>query len=153
MLLLPWEGSRYRSAAIGPVSSGVVSNFAILGYFKYYNFFVDSLNPVLGLTGLHLPVLEILLPAGISFYTFKSMSYTIDVYKGHMRATRSLVDYLGFVSFFPHLVAGPIMRATVLFPEPDSPTRPKVSPLGMEKETWSTTHFCWVFPSQPERRA
>jgi alginate O-acetyltransferase complex protein AlgI len=99
------------------VTASIVSNLAILAYFKYYNFFVDSLNPLLGLAGLRLPVLEILLPAGISFYTFKSMSYTIDVYRREIEPCQSLMDYATFVTFFPELIAGPIVRASIFLPQ------------------------------------
>lgn len=93
----------------------ITVNVLFIGYFKYTNFLITAANDSLG-TGFSL-LHNVIMPAGISFYTFQSMSYTIDVYKGHIRATRSLVEYLGFVSFFPHLVAGPIMRATVLLPQ------------------------------------
>jgi alginate O-acetyltransferase complex protein AlgI len=99
------------------VTFSVVSNLAILGYFKYYNFFVDNLNPVLAWCGVHLPVLEILLPAGISFYTFKSMSYTIDVFRREIEPCASLMDYATFVTFFPELIAGPIVRASIFLPQ------------------------------------
>ena len=81
----------------------------MLGFFKYFNFFVDNVHAVLAALGLHahLPVLRVILPVGISFYTFQAMSYTIDVYRGELRARRSLLDVAVFISFFPHLVAGP----------------------------------------------
>jgi alginate O-acetyltransferase complex protein AlgI len=101
----------------GWVTFSVASNLAILAYFKYYNFFVDSLNPLLAWSGLHLPVLQILLPAGISFYTFKSMSYTIDVYRREIEPCTSLMDYATFVTFFPELIAGPIVRASIFLPQ------------------------------------
>jgi D-alanyl-lipoteichoic acid acyltransferase DltB (MBOAT superfamily) len=96
-----------------------VSNLTLLGVFKYFNFFTDSfieLTSALGLT-LDAPTLRIILPVGISFYTFQSMSYTIDVYRGDLRATRRLTDFALYVSFFPQLVAGPIERATRLLPQ------------------------------------
>ncbi|MCL4819259.1 MAG: MBOAT family protein [Vicinamibacteria bacterium] len=91
----------------------VVSNLAILGWFKYYGFFASNL----ALAGVSLPALEILLPAGISFYTFKSMSYTIDVYRRDIEPARNWRDYATFVSFFPELIAGPIVRASVFLPQ------------------------------------
>lgn len=97
----------------------VVSNLAILGFFKYWNFFTQSLIDVLetlGL-GLHAPTLEIILPVGISFYTFQSMSYTIDVYRGKLSPTRSALDFAVYVAFFPQLVAGPIERGARLLPQ------------------------------------
>ncbi len=88
-------------------------NLGMLGFFKYFNFFIDNVRHVLAEVGINAasPVLEIILPAGISFYTFQALSYTLDVYRGEMRARRSIVDFALFVAFFPHLVAGPIMRA------------------------------------------
>jgi alginate O-acetyltransferase complex protein AlgI len=106
-----------RAARTRWVTLSVVSNLAILGYFKYYNFFVDNLNPVLAWSGARLPVLQILLPAGISFYTFKSMSYTIDVYRREIEPCASLMDYATFVTFFPELIAGPIVRASIFLPQ------------------------------------
>ena len=92
----------------------ICSNMAFLGVFKYFNFGIDSYNAVLGWLGLgqlglH-DVIEITLPLGISFYTFQSMSYTIDVYRGKVPATRHLVDFACYVTMFPQLVAGPIVR-------------------------------------------
>ena len=96
-----------------------ISNLTLLGFFKYFNFFTDSfvaLAAGFGIT-LDVPTLRIILPVGISFYTFQSLSYTVDVYRRNLPATRSLVDFALFVSFFPHLVAGPIVRATKLLPQ------------------------------------
>lgn len=101
----------------------IAANLSFLGFFKYFNFFVDSANQVL--SGLGLPAgmfhLHIVLPAGISFYTFQSLSYTIDVYKQRTQAVRSLEDYALFVMFFPVLVAGPIERAGHMMPKLTSP--------------------------------
>ena len=101
----------------------LISNLTMLGFFKYYNFFVDSVHRVLGTAGFDvpLPVLNVVLPVGISFYTFQSLSYTIDVYRGRLRASRSLRDFALFVSFFPQLVAGPIERAEALLPRVQAP--------------------------------
>lgn len=87
-------------------------NLLILGFFKYYNFFASSVAPVGQNLGMHwsLPVLNIVLPVGISFYTFNSMSYTIDLYRGRVRPARSLLHFSTFVAMFPHLIAGPIVR-------------------------------------------
>jgi alginate O-acetyltransferase complex protein AlgI len=103
----------------------VLSNFGMLGFFKYFNFFVDNVGAVLSAAGVSVngPLLRILLPVGISFYTFQAMSYTIDVYKGELKARRSLVDLAVFISFFPHLVAGPIQRASFLLPQVESRRR------------------------------
>ncbi len=97
----------------------IAVNLTILGFFKYFNFFIDSTAALLGAMGMepHLPVLRVILPVGISFYTFKTMGYTIDVYRGKIKATHDLVDYALFVSFFPQLVAGPIDRSTNLLPQ------------------------------------
>jgi len=87
-------------------------NLAILGFFKYYGFFADSVDRValaMGLPGL-LPTLHIVLPIGISFYTFNSMSYTIDIYRRVVRPAKSALHFAAFVSLFPHLIAGPIVR-------------------------------------------
>ena len=103
------------------------TNLAILGTFKYFGFFVSSAEAMLGSVGLapSTPVLEVVLPVGISFYTFQSMSYTIDVYRRHLCATPSLIDFALYVAYFPQLVAGPIERATRLLPQISAPrTRP-----------------------------
>jgi alginate O-acetyltransferase complex protein AlgI len=94
----------------------IILNLTILGFFKYFNFFVDSFQHVFGveLNSLHL---NIILPVGISFYTFQSLSYTFDVYRGKMQSEQSMLDYLLFVAFFPQLVAGPIERAIDLLPQ------------------------------------
>lgn len=95
----------------------IVINLLILGLFKYYNFFVDSicsLIPSLREDGL---LLHLILPVGISFYTFQALSYSIDVYKKKIEPTHDLIAFLAFVSFFPQLVAGPIERATNLLPQ------------------------------------
>jgi len=99
----------------------LVANLTLLGFFKYFNFFTESFKAMLegfGLGGAaDLPTLEIILPVGISFYTFQTLSYTIDVYRGQLKACRSLVDFSLYVSFFPQLVAGPIERATHFLPQ------------------------------------
>jgi D-alanyl-lipoteichoic acid acyltransferase DltB (MBOAT superfamily) len=94
-------------------------NLGILSFFKYFNFFVDSLAQLFDLVGFKqdLPVLSIILPVGISFYTFQTLSYTIDVYRGKMEPTTDFIDFALYVSFFPQLVAGPIERATRLLPQ------------------------------------
>jgi alginate O-acetyltransferase complex protein AlgI len=92
----------------------LITNLGLLGYFKYADFFVQQFSVLLGVEGRHL---DILLPVGISFYTFKTMSYVIDVYRRDMRASRSLWRYAMFVTYFPELVAGPIVRASVFLPQ------------------------------------
>jgi alginate O-acetyltransferase complex protein AlgI len=103
----------------------IVSNFGMLGCFKYFNFFVENVHGVLAAAGVQtsLPVLRVVLPVGISFYTFQAMSYTIDVFRGELRARRSLLDVAVFIAFFPHLVAGPIQRASYLLPQVEGPRR------------------------------
>jgi D-alanyl-lipoteichoic acid acyltransferase DltB (MBOAT superfamily) len=98
-------------------------NLGMLGFFKYFNFFIENVRVVLAGVGIHAapPTLEIILPAGISFYTFQALSYTLDVYRGEMRARRKPVDFALFVAFFPHLVAGPIMRAQNLLKQVERP--------------------------------
>ena len=90
----------------------LTANLAILGYFKYAGFFLDSLEGIGSALGLDtdLPAVNVVLPIGISFYTFNSMSYTIDVYRGVCRPARNVVHYAAFVAMFPHLIAGPIVR-------------------------------------------
>lgn len=113
------EGSPSPSRRRTWVGVSLIVNLGLLAVFKYFNFFVDSMEALLLAVGMqpHLPTLRILLPVGISFYTFQSLSYTIDVYRGQIRATRDPIAFLAFVSFFPQLVAGPIERATNLLPQ------------------------------------
>ena len=103
----------------------IVSNFGMLGFFKYFNFFADNMHTVLAAAGVHVsvPLLRVILPVGISFYTFQAMSYTVDVFRGELRARRSLLDVAVFISFFPHLVAGPIQRASYLLPQVEAERR------------------------------
>jgi len=101
------------------VGLSMALNLGMLGFFKYYNFFAENLQMLLSHLGLAVPLerLQVILPIGISFYTFQSMSYVIDVYRRDIKPTRNLVQFAAFVSFFPHLVAGPIMRPTTLLPQ------------------------------------
>jgi D-alanyl-lipoteichoic acid acyltransferase DltB (MBOAT superfamily) len=101
------------------LSFSMMINLGVLGVFKYFNFFADSLGHVLAFFGMKasFPVLHVILPVGISFYTFLSMSYTIDVYRGELKAARNPLDFMLYVAFFPHLVAGPIVRASYLLPQ------------------------------------
>lgn len=112
-----WIGLRIASAGQRTAKArrwmvfGVVADLGVLGYFKYANFGVDSLNALLGAAGS--PPLElaaVLLPIGISFYTFESISYIVDVYRGDCKPTRGFVDFAAFVALFPHLIAGPVFR-------------------------------------------
>jgi alginate O-acetyltransferase complex protein AlgI len=106
-------GPRTRAQKIGLVLS-ICSNLAFLGYFKYFNFGVDSYNGIVAWLGIPQAewqnVARVTLPLGISFYTFHSLSYTIDVYLGNATATRNLADFAMYVMLFPQLVAGPIVR-------------------------------------------
>jgi alginate O-acetyltransferase complex protein AlgI len=112
-LVIDAEPGKTRRARIALVVS-LTGNLALLGFFKYFNFGVDSFDALvswIGLPALRLDTaLKITLPLGISFYTFQSMSYTIDIYRRDARALRSFVDFACFVSMFPQLVAGPIIR-------------------------------------------
>ena len=98
----------------------VLFNLSVLGFFKYYNFFVDSWIDLLSSIGYDIKnvwTLNIILPVGISFYTFQTMSYTIDIYKKQLKPTKDFISFASFVSFFPQLIAGPIERATNLLPQ------------------------------------
>jgi alginate O-acetyltransferase complex protein AlgI len=101
------------------VTLSILGNLTILGFFKYYGFFVKSLASLLNDLGVHvhLQTLELVLPVGISFYTFQTMSYAIDVYRREIVPTRNLLQFLAYVSFFPQLVAGPIERSKHLLPQ------------------------------------
>lgn len=107
------------------VALSMVLNLGMLGYFKYFNFFAESLQALMLRMGVEVPIghLNVILPIGISFYTFQSMSYVIDVYRKDLKPTRNLIEFATFVSFFPHLVAGPIMRPTTLLPQVSNPRR------------------------------
>lgn len=101
------------------VTISILVNIGFLGFFKYYNFFADSFIRAFASLGWHISAvpLQVILPVGISFYTFQSLSYTIDVYKRRMEPTRDLLSFAAFISFFPQLVAGPIERAYHLLPQ------------------------------------
>lgn len=104
------------------VAVSVWTNLLLLGFFKYYNFFIDSFIDASNLLGFYpnISSLNIILPVGISFYTFQTLSYTIDVYRGKMKACDDFVVFATYVSFFPQLVAGPIERARKLIPQFES---------------------------------
>ena len=106
------ERTRHRRTV---VAANIVLNLGILGVFKYYNFFLDNVQQ-LGLA-LDAPTLAVILPVGISFYTFQSLSYSIDVYRRKLAPTRDVVAFFAYIAFFPQLVAGPIERATNLLPQ------------------------------------
>lgn len=102
----------------------LVTNLGLLGFFKYFDFFISSAAELLQAVGMqaNLPTLNIILPVGISFYTFQTLSYTIDLYFGRIRAERNLLNFALFVAFFPQLVAGPIERASRLLPQMSRPS-------------------------------
>ena len=98
----------------------ILFNICLLGFFKYYNFFIDSLVSLIGIYGYEsskMISINVILPVGISFYTFQTMSYSLDIYFGKLKPTRDLISFALFVGFFPQLVAGPIERASNLLPQ------------------------------------
>lgn len=99
--------------------TSVFVNLGFLGFFKYFNFFVDNFVEAFSFFGYQIPntSLDIILPVGISFYTFQTLSYTIDIYRKELKPTKDFIAFTAFVSFFPQLVAGPIERATNLLPQ------------------------------------
>ena len=101
------------------LSASIIINLGFLGFFKYYNFFLDNFINAFSFFGFSINSnsLNIILPVGISFYTFQTLSYTIDVYKRNLKPTHDFIAFSAFVSFFPQLVAGPIERATNLLPQ------------------------------------
>ncbi len=107
------------------VSLSIVSNLGLLVYFKYANFFLSSLQEALHAIGASasFPLLSVILPIGISFYTFEAINYMVDVYRGEVRAERDLAHFLLFILFFPHLMAGPIVRARDFLPQIRRPKR------------------------------
>ena len=100
-------------------AANIVLNLGILGVFKYCNFFIENLDALFATMDYHLDwvTVNVILPVGISFYTFQALSYTIDVYQKKLRATHDIVEFFAYISFFPQLVAGPIERATNLLPQ------------------------------------
>jgi D-alanyl-lipoteichoic acid acyltransferase DltB (MBOAT superfamily) len=162
---IDWSISWRIHATIGVkrkawLAASIVANLGLLGFFKYAYFFTDALNPILGThwsphvalgqwsnahLGTTFRVDQILLPVGISFYTFQTLSYSIDVYRKQIEPCRSLLDFGFFVSFFPQLVAGPIVRAKDFIPQlhrPYSLTRPEFGMAlfwilnGLLKKVW-----------------
>lgn len=100
-------------------AANIIVNLLVLGVFKYYNFFSENISALFSLAGYDLDwaTLNVVLPVGISFYTFQALSYSIDVYRGNIRATDDPMEFFAYISFFPQLVAGPIERATNLLPQ------------------------------------
>jgi D-alanyl-lipoteichoic acid acyltransferase DltB (MBOAT superfamily) len=118
VLIEHFEGQMRRQRLVCAVN--LIVNFLILGVFKYYNFFADSLAKLVWSLfhyQLDWVTLNVILPVGISFYTFQALSYTIDVYRKDVPVTKNIVEFCAFISFFPQLVAGPIERAKNLLPQ------------------------------------
>ncbi len=105
-------GDRFRKKLL--LAASLTANLGVLGYFKYTNFLFGTIT---GLTGGEYQPMDIFLPVGISFFTFQSLSYTIDVYRGYLKPVKSILDYAFYLSFFPQLVAGPIVRAADFLPQ------------------------------------
>src|ERR1700730_13905573 len=118
-----------RSSRRAWLVASVCMNLSMLGFFKYGNFLLENFQWLMARIGIvyHPPHLDILLPVGISFYTFHSLSYTLDIYRGVLQPTRSLRDFILAVSFFPQLVAGPIVRAGDFLPQLQHPPRLKTN--------------------------
>jgi D-alanyl-lipoteichoic acid acyltransferase DltB (MBOAT superfamily) len=117
-ILMEGRTSEYKKIV---VASSLILNLAVLFFFKYYNFFAGTMNSLFVSSGRGansaLPALNVLLPVGISFYTFQALGYSIDVYRGTVTAERNFLTYGLFVTFFPQLVAGPIERSGNLLPQ------------------------------------
>jgi len=113
------ESTRDPRRRRGWLVASLLVNLGVLGVFKYTGFFLDSLRPLLVSAGVDVPHLHIVLPVGISFFTVQTMSYSIDVYRGILPANRNFRDFALFVSFFPQLVAGPIVRGKEFLPQLD----------------------------------
>lgn len=128
--LVDWTISRLlvrtvrKGARVALATVSIVLSVGVLGYFKYANFFLWNWNQMV--EGNFQP-LDIILPVGISFYTFQSISYIVDVYKGRVQPTRTWLEYVFFLSFFPALVAGPIVRADYFLPQVEKPRRARTS--------------------------
>jgi alginate O-acetyltransferase complex protein AlgI len=114
--MIAHAGERRRKVVLA-VSIGL--NLAVLGFFKYYDFFLSNVVAALADLGVFasLPVMRIILPVGISFYTFHAISYVVDVYRGKLEPERSFVNIALYISFFPQLIAGPIVRASFIMPQ------------------------------------
>ncbi|WP_375579303.1 MBOAT family O-acyltransferase [Marivirga tractuosa] len=114
---LKYENDHIKRKAL--LWTSILINLGVLGFFKYYNFFLDNFITAFSFFGMEIKSssLNIILPVGISFYTFQTLSYTIDVYNRKLEATKDFIAFSAFVSFFPQLVAGPIERATHLLPQ------------------------------------
>lgn len=113
------EASNSRFGKKRWLALSMIFNLGLLGFFKYYNFFIESWIEAFVLVGIAVDswTLKVVLPVGISFYTFQTMSYSLDIYYNRLKPTRDFISFASFVSFFPQLVAGPIERASNLLPQ------------------------------------
>ncbi len=131
---------KYRDKAKWICGTNIAINIGILCYYKYVNFFADNLETLITQFGYQLDwvTLDIILPVGISFYTFQALSYTIDVYRRDTKATNDFIAFTSFISFFPQLVAGPIERSTNLLPQFLKPRRFDYTDaeIGMRQILW-----------------
>jgi len=138
------ERTEKQSTRRGLILLSIGVNLGVLGFFKYYNFFVSSFIEAFAGIGVHLeaPTLKVILPVGISFYTFQALTYTIAVYRREMRAVRDPIGFFAYVAFFPQLVAGPIERARHLLPQFFVPRviEPEAFASGLRQMLWG--FFC-----------
>lgn len=134
-LVIGNAGGNQRRRKIA-VAISMTASLGMLGFFKYFNFFADNLIVLFQHVGIDVPArhLNIILPVGISFYTFQTMSYALDIYRGQMRPTRNFIDFATFVAFFPQLVAGPIERASNLLPQIQNPRT--ITRAGLTSGAW-----------------
>ena len=123
---------KYRAQRLTVLWLAVAANLGLLGYFKYYNFFAASLMNAFGAIGVKLDIgfIEVALPIAISFLTFHALSYIIDVYRRAIKPTKSLIDIMFYIGFFPHLIAGPIVRANKFLAQTVGPRDPANIRLG-----------------------
>jgi D-alanyl-lipoteichoic acid acyltransferase DltB (MBOAT superfamily) len=126
------QASTTRSRRIGFLFLSLVGNLGMLSYFKYGNFFLGNINALAAQLGIAWQAghMNVILPVGISFYTFQTLSYTIDVYRGTLQPSRSFLNYALYVTFFPQLVAGPIVRAADFLPQCEEPKKATSKQLG-----------------------
>lgn len=136
--VVDWLIARWIAAASTQIGKryllllSLISNLGLLAYFKYGNFVLENFVTLINKLGVHYTPapLDIILPIGISFYTFQTLSYTIDVYRGKLQPSQSLLDFAFFVTFFPQLVAGPIVRASDFLPQCLTPRKANMNQLG-----------------------
>jgi len=145
-------GSKDEIARRRIVIVAVALNLGVLGIFKYYNFFMDSLTDLTVALGIQrdMPFLEIILPVGISFFTFQGISYVVDVQRGHIKPVSSPLDLFLYISFFPQLVAGPIVRASHFLPQLTANRRspaPRWSTASYSSSTACSKRSCWRITS------